>query len=103
MVCENCLRTHERKHNARWLWARALLDLSAQLKLTDVLDRVRSITEALYQELIDAEAASVIGARKYERSEDCTTRRNGSRPRTLSTTAGDLELRIPKLRRGSFF
>ncbi|WP_415806894.1 transposase, partial [Mycobacterium avium] len=29
--------------------------------------------------------------------------RNGSRPRTLSTIAGDLELRIPKLRSGSFF
>ncbi|WP_139334360.1 AMP-binding enzyme, partial [Mycobacterium avium] len=29
--------------------------------------------------------------------------RNGSRPRTLSTVAGDLELRIPKLRTGSFF
>ncbi len=77
----------------------ALLDLLAQLKLTDVSDRIRSITEALYQELIEAEAATVIGAGKYER----TTQRNGTRPRTLSTTAGDLELRIPKLRRGSFF
>jgi putative transposase len=81
----------------------ALLDLLAQLKLTDVPDRVRSITEALYQELIDAEAASVIGAGKDERSDHRTTQRNGSRPRTLSTAAGDLELRIPKLRRGSFF
>jgi len=81
----------------------ALLDLLAQLKLTDVSDRVRSVTEALYQELIDAEAVGVIGAGKYERSDDRTTQRNGTRPRTLSTTAGDLELRIPKLRRGSFF
>ncbi len=81
----------------------ALLDLLAQLKLTDVPDRIRSITEALYQELIDAEAAAVIGAGKYERTDDRTTQRNGTRSRTLSTTAGDLELRIPKLRRGSFF
>lgn len=29
--------------------------------------------------------------------------RNGSRPRTLSKIAGDLELRIPNLRTGSFF
>jgi Transposase, Mutator family len=29
--------------------------------------------------------------------------RNGSRPRLLSTPAGDLELAIPKLRTGSFF
>ena len=32
-----------------------------------------------------------------------TALRNGHRTRTLSTTAGDLELRIPKLRTGSFF
>lgn len=81
----------------------ALLDLLAQLKLTDLPDRVRSVTEALYQELIDAEAASVIGAGKYERTSERTNERNGTRARTLSTTAGDLELKIPKLRRGSFF
>jgi putative transposase len=81
----------------------ALLDLLAQLKLTDVTDRVRSATEKLYQELIDAEATAFIGAGPFERSADRTTHRNGSRPRTLSTTAGDLELSIPKLRQGSFF
>ena len=31
------------------------------------------------------------------------TDRNGSRPRLLATQAGDIELRIPKLRKGSFF
>jgi len=81
----------------------ALLDLLAQLKLTDVTDRIRSVTETLYQELIDAEAENMIGAGKYERTDDRTTQRNGTRSRTLTTTAGDLELRIPKLRRGSFF
>ena len=81
----------------------ALLDLLAQLKLTDVTDRVRSATEKLYQELIDAEATVFIGAGPFERKTDRITHRNGSRPRTLSTTAGDLELTIPKLRQGSFF
>jgi putative transposase len=81
----------------------ALLDLLAQLKLTDVPDRIRVATETLYQELIDAEATAFIGAAPFERSVDRTGLRNGSRPRTLSTTAGDLELKIPKLRQGSFF
>src|SRR3712207_5992785 len=39
----------------------------------------------------------------HERTESRTAQRNGSRPRTLTTTAGDLELRIPKLHAGSFF
>jgi len=81
----------------------ALLDLLGQLKLTDVTDRIRTATETLYQELIDAEAAAFIGAEPYERTVDRTTQRNGSRPRTWTTTAGDLSLKIPKLRQGSFF
>ena len=81
----------------------ALLDLLSELKLTDIPDRVRAATEALYQQLIDAEASAFIGAAPFERGPGRTTHRNGTRPRTLSTTAGDLELTIPKLRQGTFF
>ncbi len=81
----------------------ALLELLAALKDTEVSDRIRTATEHLYQELIDAEATSVIGAGPWARSAERTTQRNGSRSRTLTTTAGDLDLRIPKLRTGSFF
>jgi putative transposase len=55
------------------------------------------------QELIEAEAAEVIGAGRYERTETRTTERNGSRPKVLATKAGDVQLRIPKLRKGSYF
>lgn len=81
----------------------ALLDLLGQLKLTDVSDRIRSAAESLYQQLIEAEATAFIGAAPFERTDERTTQRNGTRPRTLSTTAGDLNLKIPKLRTGSFF
>jgi transposase-like protein len=81
----------------------ALLDLLVELKGTDVPDRVRAATERLYQELIDAEATAAIGAGLWERTAERVTQRNGTRARTLTTTAGDLELRIPKLRTGSFF
>jgi putative transposase len=81
----------------------ALLELLGELKLTDVTDRIRSATETLYQELIDAEAQAFIGAARFERTPDRVAQRNGTRPRTLATRTGDLELRIPKLRTGSFF
>ncbi|MDJ0318349.1 IS256 family transposase [Arthrobacter antibioticus] len=80
-----------------------MLDLLGQLKLTDVSDRIRTATETLYQQLIEAEATVFIGAGTFERSEARTTQRNGSRTKTLTTTAGDLNLKIPKLRNGSFF
>jgi transposase-like protein len=53
--------------------------------------------------LIEAEAAQQIGADRYERTDARTAYRNGTRSRLLSTKAGDVELRIPKLREGSFF
>lgn len=53
--------------------------------------------------MIDAEAAAFIGAAPYQRTEARTTQRNGSRMRNLTTTAGELDLRIAKLRAGSFF
>ena len=45
----------------------------------------------------------VIGAGPHQRTPERLAQRNGHRPRLLATTAGDLELRIPKLRAGSFF
>ncbi|HWL44587.1 MAG TPA: IS256 family transposase [Ilumatobacter sp.] len=67
------------------------------------IDLVRELAEYLAQELIEVQATQVIGAGRYERSADRVTERNGHRPRTLTTKAGDLELAIPKLRKGSFF
>ena len=81
----------------------ALLELLDALKGAGVDDRVRIAAQSMYQALIDAEAEGVVGAGFWERTEGRTAIRNGSRRLLLSTTAGDLELRIPKLRTGSFF
>ena len=63
----------------------------------------RRLLQAGLQDLVDAEAAAVIGAQRYERTPERTNRRNGTRPKTVATTAGEVELAIPKLRTGSFF
>ena len=63
---------------------------------------VRDAVRLVFGELIEAEAARPVGAGRYERSESRTNERNGHRARLLATQAGDVELRIPKLRRGSF-
>ena len=81
----------------------ALLEVLEMLKGADVEDRIRSAATTIYQALIEAELSSVIGAERHERSDSRTAQRNGHRPKTVTTTAGDLELRIPKLRAGSFF
>ena len=50
---------------------------------------VRSAVYVMLQELIEAEATALIGAERHERTDARTVQRNGHRPRTLSTTAGD--------------
>ncbi len=80
-----------------------LSDLLAALKAGEMTDTIRSSLEWILQQLIEAEATAFIGAAPHERTESRTTQRNGHRPRLLSTKAGDVELKIPKLRDGSFF
>jgi putative transposase len=67
------------------------------------IDVVRRGVELMLQALIDAEATARIGAERFERTASRTTQRNGTRDRLLSTKAGDVDLKIPKLREGSFF
>jgi hypothetical protein len=81
----------------------ALLELLEALKAADVDERIRQAATTIYQALIEAELTAVIGAAPHERAETRLAQRNGHRSKTISTVAGDLELRIPKLRAGSFF
>jgi transposase-like protein len=81
----------------------ALSELLDALRAGGDLDVVREGLALVLQALIDAEATQQIGAGRYERTQQRTAHRNGSRSRLLSTKAGDVELRIPKLREGSFF
>ena len=78
----------------------ALLDT---LRSGGDVDIIRQAVELVLQALIEAEATGVIGAAPHERSEERQNYRNGHRPRLLSTKAGDISLKIPKLRSGSFF
>lgn len=81
----------------------ALSELRAAIDVGHGGDLIRQLAEWAMQQLIEAQAAEVIGAGRYERSDERVTERNGHRPRLLSTKAGDLNLMIPKLRQGSFF
>ena len=81
----------------------AVNELFDALKAGDGVDQIRDILGWALQQLIEAEASEAIGASPYERTPGRTTDRNGHRSRVLSTKTGDLELAIPKLRKGSFF
>ena len=66
-------------------------------------DFLRTVAESVLQLLMEADVDGVIGAGRHERNMDRLNYRNGYRDRTLDTRVGQLQLRIPKLRQGSYF
>ena len=81
----------------------ALLEVLDALKASDSTDVIRQTLQLMLQQLIDAEATAFIGAEPHERTDARVTQRNGTRSKTITTAAGDLDLSITKLRTGSFF
>jgi len=66
-------------------------------------DFLRAVAESVLQLIMEADVDGVIGAGRHERVEGRTTYRNGYRDRNLDTRLGTLNLRVPKLRQGSYF
>jgi transposase-like protein len=66
-------------------------------------DFLRTLAETVLQLLMEADVEGVIGAGRHERNQDRLNYRNGYRERSLDTRIGQLQLRIPKLRQGSYF
>ena len=68
------------------------------------VDVVRESLTWMCEQLMEAEVSELIGAERGERAPgERLTHRNGYRPRRWDTRAGELELAIPKIRRGSYF
>src|SRR6201982_348952 len=89
--------------SARGPMAEERLVLAELLEKAGESDFLRAVAEAVLQLLMETDVEGLIGAGRYERSGERTTWRNGYRDRTLDTRLGSLQLRIPKLRQGSYF
>jgi len=81
----------------------ALLEYLRKMGVDLDQDFLREGIRVMTQMLIEAEAEKRIGAARYERTPKRTTQRNGSRERRWETRVGEVSLRIPKLRHGTFF
>lgn len=66
-------------------------------------DLLREMLGAFINQLLSADADQVCGATYGTISDDRTNRRNGYRTRGFDTRAGTLDVKIPKLRQGSYF
>ena len=80
----------------------ALVWLRKQLE-TDDNDLLREMVRSFAEELMGAEADAMCGAPYGKATPDRTNRRNGYRSRRWDTRTGSIDLKIPKLRAGSYF
>lgn len=79
------------------------LALEALEECTDLQAFGRKCLEIMLNGLISAKADEACNADYGERDPERTNSRNGYRDRSLFTSVGDLKVRIPKLRTGTFF
>ena len=81
----------------------ALTELLRKADTEPDLDTLREGVRVLTQALMELEVAQHLGAARYQRSPERQGERNGYRDRNWDTRVGTLELKVPRVRDGSFF
>lgn len=79
-----------------------IVQLNEEVIKGEIKELVRSSVEETLNGLLDAEAAELTQAAKYERSEARQGYRSGHYSRNLTITSGDVQLNVPKLKGVSF-
>ncbi len=80
-----------------------LAQLLRKAQMEHDTDFLKEGVRALSQALMEMEVEEHIGAGRHERTEGRTGQRNGYRERTWDTRAGAIELKVPRVRDGSYF
>src|SRR5215471_7496872 len=81
----------------------ALAELVRKAEADGDVDFLKEGVRVLSQALMEVEVAQHIGAERYERNGERNGQRNGYRERTWDTRVGTLDLKVPRVRDGSYF
>jgi len=81
----------------------ALLELLRKAGMDGDADFLREGVKVMGQALMELEVSQHIGAERHERTPDRTGQRNGYRDRSWDTRVGSIELKVPRVRDGSFY
>ena len=79
-----------------------IVQLNEAVIKSELKELVRGSVEETLNELLEAEAEKLTQAARYERNEQRQGYRSGHYSRNLTTTAGDVTLKVPKLKGISF-
>lgn len=75
-----------------------IIQLNEQVIKTEIKDLVRNSVEETLNELLNQEANDLLNASKYERTDERKGYRSGHYERKLTTTSGEVNLKVPKLK-----
>ena len=79
-----------------------IIQLNEEVIKGHIKELVRGSVEETLNELLEAEAEKLTQAARYERNEQRQGYRSGHYNRNLTTTSGDVTLKVPKLKGISF-
>jgi putative transposase len=80
-----------------------MMNLRALVEKTDDADLLREMIGFAAHRLMELEVEGLTGGAYREKSQERLAQRSGYRDRSWETRAGTVALRIPKLRKGSYF
>ena len=75
-----------------------IVSLNEESLKADLRELVRRTVEEMPDGLLDEEADDLVGAERYERTSDREAYRAGHYERSLTTTSGEVTIRMPKLK-----
>jgi transposase-like protein len=81
----------------------ALGELLRKAEAEPDVDVLRAGVRVLAQALLELEVTQHVGAARHERTPERTGQRNGYRERAWDTRVGTVDLRVPRVREGSYF
>ena len=82
---------------------RQMIDERGIKDLAGVQNLVKELTSGLIQGIMDAELDDTLGYSKYDyKNKQTENSRNGSYPKTVSSSQGDIDLTVPRDRRGEY-
>jgi putative transposase len=81
----------------------ALKELLRKAQMEGDVDFLREGVRVLSQAVMELEVSQQLGAERYERIPERTGQRNGYRERPWDTRVGSIELKVPKVREGSYY
>ena len=79
-----------------------IVQLNTELIHNELKDLVKNSVEETLNAMLDAEADKLVNAERYARAEDRQGYRAGHYDRSFTTTAGEINLRMPKLKGVAF-